>query len=716
MSASPIHIRLVLALALAALALAAFWPATGFDFVNLDDPAYVRDNAFVNTGLSAENVRRAFRPHENWWLPLLWISYMADAELSGSGPAGFHRTNVLLHAANVVLLFWFLSRATKSPWTSAFVAALFALHPQRVEAVAWITSRKDVLSGLFFFLALLAYARHAERPSAARMAPVAALMLLGLLSKAILIALPLLLLLLDFWPLRRAGDPLDRREWKSWGRLIAEKGPLFLLVAVFVAVNLSTHVTGRGGFAGLPAGARLALVFPNYWAYVAKFFWPHPLAVVYPVRDAVAPGIAVSALGALVLATLAVLRLRRRMPALPVGWLWFLVALLPVIRGLRLGIASMADRFSYLPSIGLALALAWTLPAVFPSGAWRRPVFATAAALVLAFCAVATRAYLLRWQDSETLFRHALACTRNNYVVALDLAGAYARQNRTAEQIDALRLALDANPACAAAHAELARLMREPHPREAGRHLEEASRFVQPYEWYLHSAIGEQYALAGDFSRAIPHFRAALAGNPRLDDTAANLGAALLLSGQPAEALAHFDALLLRNPQNDRAHFFRGRALLALGRPAEALPSLQSAARLRPGKIEYESMLAVALSSAGKSPEAVARLRDLLRENPDSAEILNNLACLLADHPSSPVHDPAAAVSHALRAAELTGRKDPRILDTLASAYAAHGRFDEARQTAQQARDLAATAGDTNAAAQMETRMEDYRLRRPRRE
>lgn len=687
----PFPWRPILVLGIALLALALFWPATGFGFIEYDDPLYVRDNVHVATGLSPANLRWAFANSEQqWWLPLLWASFMLDTELFGTAPFGYHLVNVLLHALNAGLLFWVLSRMTKSIWPAAAVAALFALHPQRVEAVAWITSRKDVLSGLFFFLALLAYLRHAEKPSAARMAPVAAFMLLGLMSKAILIVLPPILLLLDFWPLRRAGDPLDRREWKTWGRLFLEKWPLILLAAVFVGIGLTTHITGRGGTVHYSAATRLGLVPPNYWAYAAKILWPHPLSIIYPERDVAVPGIAVLSLLGLGLATVVLFRMRRRHPAPLVGWLWFLVALLPVVRGLRLGLASMADRFAYVPSVGFFLLVVWAVAALLPQNRVR-PILPAALALgLLAASFLAARSYLRLWVDSETLFRHCLAVTQDNYTVETNLANVLFREKRKDEAIVHWRNAVDILPHCALVHAALAVALRETgRPEESARHLELAARHVLPREADVMAGIAAEYAIAGHDEKALDFFRRAFEIQPDQPEAQLDMAATYLKSGRPLDALACADRVLELHPDMHRAHFSRAQALLALDRPAEAIPALRTAARLQPSKIEYSSALAVALSAAGQSTEAVAVFRRLLRENPDTPELLNNLACLLAENPNASAHDPAAAVSYALRAAELTDRKDPRILDTLAAALAANRQFEEAAAVCAEAEPLA---------------------------
>ena len=494
-----------LLLLLAALTLALFWPATGYDYVKLDDDQYVAGNPHVQTGLTPANVRWAFTAvYEDWWLPLLWLSFMLDAELFGPGPFGYHLANILLHAANASLLFWFLFRATGSRWRSFLVAALFAVHPLRVESVAWITARKDVLSGLFFFLALLAYLRHAARPSAARLGGVAVLMLLGLATKAILIVLPPLLLLLDYWPLRRADAPGTDSGWRRWRPLLLEKLPLFGLALLFVAVNVRTHWTGGDvTFADLPLATRIGLVPPNYWAYLRLVFWPARLSILYPEHDVVdwtVSTVAAAGLGAI---TLLLFRCRRKAPYGIVGWLWFLLALAPVIRGVRgPGLAAYADRYVYLPSIGLAFALVWGLAAFSKVGhaGNRRAnmILGTMAWVAVAGMALLSRRQTAVWKSSETVFLHALAVREDNALAHRNLGAWYATERRLDEAARHLKRSLEIQPRCNEAYFNL----------------------------------GNIYLERGDKAGAIRSYRAMVADNPRHAQALNNL--AYLLATDPA--------------------------------------------------------------------------------------------------------------------------------------------------------------------------------------
>ena len=513
--------NLAAVLLLAALVFFAFGGALQCGFVRFDDHGYVYQNPQIAKGLTAEGICWAFTTvWQQWWLPFLWISYMADTECFGTGPWGYHLTNLLLHAANAGLLFWVCFRLTGARGRSLAVAALWAVHPLRVESVVWVTERKDVLSGLYFFLALLAYERYARRPGWRRMGLVFAGMLSGLLSKATVIVLPALLLLLDLWPLRRAQVPWAPGEWKTWLRLIREKMPLFLLAGIFAAINLHTHA---GGIAAMPWMQRIALMATNVWIYLRLAFWPARLAFFYPENDAVAVGAAMAALAGLGALVAGLVWLGRRRPYLLTGGLWFLVALLPVLRGIRLGLAGYADRFTYLPSIGLALALVWAA-----GEAWERcrgvcfnqetdlsargpclnhlPMALTLA-LVLGL-ALVSRRQTQTWRDSETLFRHALAVTDNNTVAHANLAACLEEQDRRAEALEHLEAVVAIKPYLADSLNNLAWMLAtdpDATPEQTARALELARQAVQnagvPIAAML-DTLGVAQAACGNYAAA----------------------------------------------------------------------------------------------------------------------------------------------------------------------------------------------------------------------
>ena len=392
-----------LAALLGILAFGFFSPAVRYGLIQIDDVQYTQETPQVASGLSAANVRWAFATvHESWYSPLLWISFMADSSIFGPAPFGYHFTNVLLHAANAMLLFWLLFRLFHAPLAAFFAAALWALHPLRIESVAWIAERKDVLSGFFFLLAVLAYLRYAERPARTRLAAVAFTMAAGMLSKTILVVLPPLLLLLDAWPLRRARSPDSRVRWAAWRPLLTEKIPLFLLMVAGMALTLWTHRAAHSNAPPMSMFGRLALIAPTVFAHLRQIFRPTHLSMFYPV-DYPSADMAIFALSAMLLLLAAVWRLRQRLPGILAGLLWFGIALAPVVRGIRFDEQSAhPDRYTYLPAIGLSLAFASLYVA---AGRGRRGQWAAAvlSSLLVMACGFQTVRYLPLWRSPETL-------------------------------------------------------------------------------------------------------------------------------------------------------------------------------------------------------------------------------------------------------------------------------------------------------------------------
>ena len=675
---SDFRLRILLAVVLAVLACAAFWPATGYDFINFDDDRYVAANPAVQQGLSFSNVRWAFTAvYEDWWLPMLWLSYMADTDLWGTQAFGYHLTNVLLHAANAALLFWILARMTGSRGRSFFVAALFAFHPLRVESVAWIAARKDVLSGFFFLLGWLAYLRYADRPSPARWAWLPAFMALGLMSKAIAIIFPFALLLLDYWPLRRADSLWGRGAWAQWRPRLAEKIPLFAIAFVFALVNLHTHQTGSKDYTTLPPLDRLSLIFPNYWAYLRQIFWPAHLTLLHPENDAVLWPASLLALAGLAILTVLFLGQRQKRPYLLVGWLWFLLALFPVIRGVRFGLAGFADRFTYLPSIGLAVALVWAAADAFPR---RRGLLAALALAVLAACLVRARAALPAWKDSMAAFGNAIleapdhAMVNNNYGLALLEAG------RTREALPHFETAVANDHGITAFSANLGMdLVLLDRTDEAILRMESARLKLNPACKLLNFNLGLAWMKKNDPEKAIPYFRRAVDNAPDRPAWRAQLARAYGEAGQ-MEAFS--------NEMKQVA--------------ADGFPDLAN----------YDGLRFYYLGQwqTGNGPRAWAFFRRDLERNPENVSMLNNVAWFLATIPVVGV-DRGEALRLARKAQDLCGAANvnPSILDTLAVAYAADRQFDQAALWADKARALAESSGQAELAGQIALRLQAYR-------
>ncbi len=599
---------LALALLLALVTFGVFARTASNGFVDYDDPAYVTRNPQVLRGLTPAGAAWAFTTFSSAnWHPLTWLSHMLDVSLFGLDAGRHHLMSAGFHACTAGLLLLLLHALTGRLWPSAAVAALFALHPLRVESVAWASERKDVLAGLFWVLACGAHLRYARRPSAVRLCGVAALLALGLMAKPMLVTLPLALLLIDWWPLGRgralaarapALSPLAARL-----PLVLEKAPLLLLSA---AASWATLLAQReGGALNLPGvqhlGLRLANVAVAYAEYLAKLAWPLRLAVHYPlqVRPAWQTAAAVALLAGL---SLAAIRWARRRPWLAFGWLWYLGTLVPVVGFVQAGGQGLADRYSYLPSVGVFLAAAWALAGVARRGGGT--LAASAALTVLAPLAALSWRQTAVWRDSATLFAHALAVTERNWLAHNNLAFELRRQGRNAEALEHFREAARINPA-AADHASLGALA-----AAAGRLQEAVEAYTRALE-ARPSSVVDRYNVAGVLvalgrdAEAMAHYREALRLDPRHAESHNNLAILLSRRGDAPGAAEHFAAALRARPGYAEAHFNLGLELSRLGREREAVGHYRQAVGLRPDYVKAQAALAAALRRLGE--EAAAR-------------------------------------------------------------------------------------------------------------
>jgi protein O-mannosyl-transferase len=603
--------NLWISLAILAIACAVYAPVASFDFINFDDPDMVTANPHVRQGITPAGIEWAFTSDEAAnWFPVTRLSHMLDYQLFGLRSGASHLVNVLLHALAAIVLFAFLDRATRARWSSAIVALLFALHPLHVESVAWISERKDSLSALFWFLALFAYVRYTERPSVARYLAVTAWFLLGLMSKSMIVTLPFVLLLLDFWPLRRPP---------SLG-LLREKIPLFALSAL---ASLATYLVQRhsgavGALAAVHLGLRAGNALLSYVTYIAKMFWPSGLAVFYPYPAAIPLWQVALAAAALTAVTLAVVRLWRRAPYLAVGWFWYLGTLLPVIGLVQAGGQARADRYTYVPMVGITLALAWGVTDLLRR--WPRSQIVLAGAVALA-CVPATRAQLAYWQNSESLFRHALAVTIGNDVAEHNL-GNYLMNvpGQLPEAIGHLEASLHLSPNSAKTHTELGNaLSRVPgREREALAEYEAALRLA-PDSALSHDSLGSALANANRLPEAIAEYRAAQRLAPDSAIPHNNMGNALAKMNRVPEAIAEYEAALRLDPNSTEAHNNLGVVLSNLpGRLPEALRHFEAVVSLKPESSEAHLNLGKALAmDPARMPDAIAEFEAALRLNPD---------------------------------------------------------------------------------------------------
>ncbi len=523
MDASPRPRPWILALLLFGAALALYARTAAFPFVEYDDPAYVRDNPHLAAGLTPASVTWALTStdYQYNWHPLTWLSHALDIELFGFAAGRHHLVNALLHALNAALVFLAFRALSARTWPSLGVAALFALHPLRVESVAWIAERKDLLAGTFLALTLLAHARHARAPSRRSLAWVALALAGGLMAKPTLVTLPFVLLLLDVWPLGRTGAYGATSERScphtTVRALWIEKLPLFALSLGAIVLTLLAQQRGGAFRAELALSARVENALLGYWTYLAQFLWPVDLAVFYPHPALVTPerarlaAAAAAALGLVLLLALA-WRLRRRAPWIPVGLCWFLGMLVPMSGLLQVGYLAHADRYAYLAQLGLELALVWSV-AEFVKPAWR-PVAVGVAALALCALALRTWDQIGVWRDSRTLFEHALATTEHNFVA--------------------------------------------------------------------HNNLGLVLARAGEEDEALVHFEAACAALPGFHEAEFNAGYTRYRRGEHALARAAFERALAARPENAEAHLYLGATLAREGDLAGAAAALEAALRLEP--------------------------------------------------------------------------------------------------------------------------------------
>ena len=612
----PARRPLWISLALVAATLAVYAPVRHHDFVNFDDPQYVSENANVTGGLTWRDASWAFTStHAGNWHPLTWLSHMLDVQLYGLDPGPHHVTNVVLHAVNALLLFALLFRMTGARWRSAFVAGLFAVHPLHVESVAWLAERKDVLSTLLGLLALRAYLSYAAKPSLGRLVWVTLLFGLGLLAKPMLVTLPLLMLLLDFWPLGRlapTGGSNEREKTaaadlqRPLSTLIAEKVPL---LALSVASGIVTYVVQQQAGAvkaleALPFQRRAANAAVAYAAYVGQMLWPTRLAAIYPYPSALPGWLVLAAAAGLVAASALAAREARRKPYLLVGWLWYVVALAPVIGLVQVGSQPRADRYTYLPLVGLFLVAAWGIPDLLQRLPRSRLVLMASAALALCACTLLARTQVAHWKDSIALWEHALASTDGNYRAHANLAHALTRRGRLGEAVTHYSEALRLKPEFAEAHNNLGVVLADQgRADEATLHYTEALRLIPDYE-EAHNNLGIALLGQGKLDAAIHHFTQAVKIRPGRSVTHKNLGLSLAERGELDAAIAHYTEALRLEPNDPLTRSALGTALAGQGQVDEAIRQFLEALRQKPGDADLHYDVAVMFTRKGDLAEA----------------------------------------------------------------------------------------------------------------
>jgi len=621
------------------------------EFINFDDNILVTKSSLVQAGLTNESIIRVFTTtHHSGWAPITSISYMLDYQLYGLNPKGFLLTNLFFHIANSLLLFLILFRMTGAIWQSAFVAVVFALHPLNVESVAWVAERKNVLSTFFLLLTIWAYIRYAEKPTIKSYGLVFLLFTLGLMSKQMLVTLPFVLLLLDYWPLERFKLGQREREFKiaqkdkyfngekNISKLVLEKFPLLILSALFSIKELIVFEKAHGGESVAQDPVSILTILTNvlisYFEYLWKMLWPKGLAILYAhpgntlaVWKGVLCGIAL-----LVITTISI-KLIRKAPYFVVGWFWYLGTLIPVIGFIPLGPHLIADRYAYLPLIGIFVIIAWGVPELLKEWHYRKNVLKASAGILIFTLMPITWIQVSHWKSSITVFKHAIRVTDKKYpgfsVVHNNLGNALVAEGKNEEAISHYKMAIKIKPDYAEAHYNLGiALVAEGKNEEAISHYKMAIK-IKPDYAKAYSNLGNVLFNAKMTEEAIDYFKEAIKLNPDHVDAYNNLGNALSAEGKNEEAISHYKMAIKLNPDFANAYNNLGAVLFAERKIEEAISHYKMAIKIKPDYADAYNNLGVVLFNAKMTEEAIGYFKEAIRIRPGFTAAQKNLEMAL---------------------------------------------------------------------------------------
>jgi tetratricopeptide (TPR) repeat protein len=738
------------------LSAAVYYPLVHHQFINFDDQDYITQNEMVQMGCTWKSFRWAFTTQfAGNWHPLTWLSHMVDYQFYRMDAGGHHLTNLLLHATNAVLVFILLRRLTGTLWRSAFVAVVFAVHPLHVESVAWASERKDVLSIFFGLLSICAYTACVARNSAGSVAgtlwknrvwylAAVAFFALSLMSKAMLVTLPFLLLLLDYWPLNREGwngiKAINRK-------VLWDKIPFLALSVLSCIVTMSAqkHAGAVATMTAYPMTQRIPNVIYAYAEYLKKMLWPADLSVFYPMNLARPLGMILLDGALLSLITAGVYCLRRASRYLIVGWLWYLGTLVPVIGIIHVGEQSMADRYTYFPLIGIFIMGAWAGFHLLGGSAPGRSVLLVLAGLMIGGCVIVTSHQLRYWTDSTSLFEHALKVTSGNYIAHQSIGSVLVEQGKIKEATDHFREAVRMKPRFAEAESDLGlALVFQGKTEEGIEHYRKALQ-TKPNLQKTHYNLGRALESQNKLEEACQEYQEAVALDGQYLAAREALALALTRQEKYAEAIDQFLALTNLNPQDANAHFNLARCFEKLGKDSDAKIHLSAVVALTPSDAEAREQLGMLLAKGNELEEAInqftqaleikptasahyeialaqvmrgdrakasAHYREAIRLKPDWPLPMNDLAWILATAPERELRNGEEAIKLAERACAL-GKEEARFYGTLDAAYAEAGRFADALQAAGRAKSLAIASGQKEVLTAAEKRMELYRHSTP---
>jgi tetratricopeptide (TPR) repeat protein len=622
-------IIILVVLALVILNLIIYAPSLQYGFLHFDDSKYVSENVAVSRGVHWNSVLWAFNiGYSANWHPLTWLSHMLDVQLFGMMAPGHHLTNVLLHIANSLLLFWLLYRTTCAWRRSAVVALLFAVHPLHVESVVWIAERKDVLSTLLWMLTFHAYVSYTRRPTLPGRLAILAAFALGLMAKPMLITLPFMLLLFDVWPLGRLN--VSAGQWRPLMKLFVEKIPLFALSAISGIITVVAQFRGGAiqNLDMLPFSQRVANALASYLLYIAQMLWPRSLIAHYS-YERIALWLAGIGLLILLLISALSLKVARRYPFILVGWMWYLCTLLPVIGLIQVGTQSRADRYTYVPFIGLFIIAAWGMPKLFTAGRYGNIGFGIATGILICTSTVLARNQVLYWENDLTLWGHAVQLAPRNYFARTNLGVALLSAGELDAALDQFGEALRIEPYAAETHNGLGiALFRKGLWKEAAFHYAEAIR-LSPRFAEAHSNMGMLLGTLGKDEEAIAEFQTALRIDPQIPDIYYNLGFSLARLGKMDEAIAKYEEALRIKPANADAHAELGNAYFLKGELGSAMRQYRQALEINPELESAHNNLGLALMNEKRFMEAIFQFREALRINPNNVEERKNLEAAL---------------------------------------------------------------------------------------
>ena len=611
-----------------------YFQVSTFDFVHYDTAKYVYENKLVKAGLTTEGVKWAFTTFffSNWH-PVTWLSHMLDVELYGLHPGGHHLTNVLFHLVNTLLLFGVLRRMTGRLWQPGFVAALFALHPMHVESVAWVAERKDLLSTLFGLLALWFYTRYAQKPSVSKYIPVLLFFSLGLMAKPMMVTLPFLLLLLDYWPLRRlhlkTARNIDRsvnQRSAAW-RLVFEKLPLFILSAAACVVTVLAQQEWGSivSIDNCSLGIRIANALISYTKYIGKLIWPVNMAIIYPHILTVPAWQSWTAFCLLFGLTLIAGKSYKSRPWIAVGWFWYLGTLIPVIGLVQVGAQSLADRYTYVPAIGLFIIIAWGLFEFLARWSYQKLKFAAIAVAISGVLMVVAWKQIGYWKNGITLFQHAIEVTENNYIAHRNLWHALLLNGKFEEAAEHLKITLKLNPRSPTTYMAMGLVLaHQDKPEEALQAYAKALAEKPDYA-IVYNLAGETHYRLGNNEQAISNYQQAIRIKSDYAEAYFNLGNALFRLGENDKALDNYQQALALNPNNAEAYNSLGNFWYHMENAQKALPHYLKAIKINPKYAEAFNGAGAAMIQIGELQKAATFFREAIRIDPDFVAAQANL-------------------------------------------------------------------------------------------